>query len=389
MTSSLPEHGTLWDAVIIGSGPAGATAAHQLARSGHSVLLIDRDTFPRSKVCGGCLSGAGVRALRSAGLGGTLDALNAPPLTATRLIYRGREARLRLGDGVAVSRVALDPALASSAVATGATWLQGVAATPLPCTDITAGWREVALQASAGAVATQVRARVVLRATGLGKQDNSPHHPKHRSLVGLGSVVQAAALRLPRGEVVMLCSPYGYLGICTVENDTTHLAAAVEAAWLRNIGGPQKAIAEIGRQGGSGLQGVLETVRWRGTAPLATLPPITTTRRCLTLGDAAGSVAPFTGEGMGNAVQSAIAVAPIAAAIVKATGTAETEQQEQEWRRQLRLLRRSQRTNRTIARVLRTPWALHSAHALLRQAPVLARPVVAGLARPSLGTRPS
>src|SRR5262249_23647918 len=44
-----------WDAVVVGAGPAGALAARELARLGAAVLLVDRATFPRWKVCGCCL----------------------------------------------------------------------------------------------------------------------------------------------------------------------------------------------------------------------------------------------------------------------------------------------------------------------------------------------
>ena len=42
-----------WDAVVIGAGPAGATAARQLARRGARTLLLERQALPRYKVCGG------------------------------------------------------------------------------------------------------------------------------------------------------------------------------------------------------------------------------------------------------------------------------------------------------------------------------------------------
>ncbi|NBS48296.1 MAG: FAD-dependent oxidoreductase, partial [Betaproteobacteria bacterium] len=44
------EYTQAFDAVVVGGGPAGATAAHELAKRGHSVLLLDR--AGRIKPCG-------------------------------------------------------------------------------------------------------------------------------------------------------------------------------------------------------------------------------------------------------------------------------------------------------------------------------------------------
>ncbi len=50
-----------FDALVVGAGPAGSTAAFRLARAGARVLLIDKSRFPRDKPCGGGLT---YRALR-------------------------------------------------------------------------------------------------------------------------------------------------------------------------------------------------------------------------------------------------------------------------------------------------------------------------------------
>ncbi len=55
------------ETAIVGAGPAGAAAAHALARSGHDVLLIDKATFPRDKFCGDGLTTLCLRQLEAMG----------------------------------------------------------------------------------------------------------------------------------------------------------------------------------------------------------------------------------------------------------------------------------------------------------------------------------
>ncbi len=45
-----------WDIIVVGAGPAGATAAYHLSKEGYRVLLLDRASFPRVKPCGGAIS---------------------------------------------------------------------------------------------------------------------------------------------------------------------------------------------------------------------------------------------------------------------------------------------------------------------------------------------
>jgi geranylgeranyl reductase family protein len=56
--------GQLWDAMVVGAGPAGCAAAYDLAAAGKSVLLLDNKDFPRAKACAGGLTSKAVQALR-------------------------------------------------------------------------------------------------------------------------------------------------------------------------------------------------------------------------------------------------------------------------------------------------------------------------------------
>ena len=46
----------VFDAAIVGAGPAGASLAYRLAKKGMRVLLVEKKTIPRYKACGGGLT---------------------------------------------------------------------------------------------------------------------------------------------------------------------------------------------------------------------------------------------------------------------------------------------------------------------------------------------
>ena len=70
-----------FDAAVIGSGPAGATAARLLAQAGWSVALIERAEFPRRKVCGEFISAATMPVLEACGVADAFSAAAGPPVT--------------------------------------------------------------------------------------------------------------------------------------------------------------------------------------------------------------------------------------------------------------------------------------------------------------------
>ncbi len=54
----------IWDAIVVGAGPAGCAAAYDLAAAGREVLLLDKADFPRQKACAGGLTLKTAQALR-------------------------------------------------------------------------------------------------------------------------------------------------------------------------------------------------------------------------------------------------------------------------------------------------------------------------------------
>ena len=66
----------MYDVIIVGGGPAGATAALYANRLGLKAIVLDKAKFPRDKICGDALSGKTVRILRELDLIDGLEKLD-------------------------------------------------------------------------------------------------------------------------------------------------------------------------------------------------------------------------------------------------------------------------------------------------------------------------
>ena len=58
----------MYDAIIVGAGPAGTSAALYANRKGLKTILLDKSTFPRDKICGDAISGKCIRIIRELNL---------------------------------------------------------------------------------------------------------------------------------------------------------------------------------------------------------------------------------------------------------------------------------------------------------------------------------
>ena len=78
-----------YDAIVVGAGVAGSTAAILLAQAGWSVALIEKHEFPRRKVCGEALSAGNLALLDALGIGREFAALAGPPLRRAAIFVGG------------------------------------------------------------------------------------------------------------------------------------------------------------------------------------------------------------------------------------------------------------------------------------------------------------
>jgi len=124
---SAPQH---TDVLVIGGGPAGSAAGYWLARHGHQVTVVERKTFPREKTCGDGLTPRAVYQLGEMGLTEALTPYHR--YHGLRATGMGRALELEWPShpkfpqhGYVVRRRDLDLMVARNAQAAGATLLEG------------------------------------------------------------------------------------------------------------------------------------------------------------------------------------------------------------------------------------------------------------------------
>ncbi len=361
-----------WDTLVVGAGPAGSLAARELARRGLTVLLVDRLSFPRWKVCGCCLNLHAREVLSRAGLGALPEQLGARPLTEILVAARGCRATIPLPGGVAVSREALDRTLIDEAITAGAHFLPGTNAILGSCV---ADRREVSLIQST--VRVTACTKLVLAADGLGGRLLAGHEnfavpAEQDSRIGAGVVVESPPSSFRDGIVYMACGRGGYVGMVLLEDGRLDVAAAFDRDDVRRVGGPGSAASAVLTEVGWSVPD-LSNLPWRGTVALTRRASRLFGERVLVLGDAAGYVEPFTGEGMAWALASALAIAPLALQGVAHWEPAVGARWERVHRR---VVTARQATCRVVARALRHPMLARTAIHILSRMPSLAAPVV-------------
>lgn len=387
-----------WQAVVVGAGPAGTATAWRLATAGIRTLILDRHGFPRTKICGCCLSTRALAELR--GLGSAAMPAAAVPLEAVRLMHRGRCVRVPLPGGRVVSREALDAHLLRRAISAGCHWLPGMQVSALDEPDGTSAVDVRAAGASAGEPRPHVfRAEIVVLASGLvdlarigqGGLSAAPvdRRSDPRSRIGLGAILASSAADLPAGELVMAVGREGYCGIVRLEDGRLDVAAAFDRAALQPD--PARAVARLLDGAAPGTRDDVPALDAVGGAAFRATPPLTrraapvagARRRIYRVGDAGGYVEPFTGEGIGWALVSGRLLAD---ALIVARGLrppADVAERYVAARR--REITSAHARCRAVATGLRRPTAVAAAMAAARALPWAARrvaPLVIGATSP-------
>jgi flavin-dependent dehydrogenase len=371
----------VWDLVVIGAGPAGAIVARGLAQRNRSILVVEAKTFPRNKVCGGCLNARTLELLARAGLGEMPTEVGGVPLTKFQVHVSGRSASITMPAGVSLSRARFDQELLAAAVESGARVLTGATATVAEECD--SNCRRVDVQR--GAEHASLRAACVVCADGLRRSSmrkiaSLRAKVSRRSYVGLGATLTAPQLFadasevVPRGTIVMAVGSMGYVGLARAECDGLSVAAALSPRAIRRAGSAASAIGDILTSAGVPFPLDVPAIDWTGTTPLTSSARRVAAERLFVVGDAAGYVEPFTGEGIAAALESALLVAPLVDRAVDGWSVALAD----EWRATYnRAVRCRQWLCRGLTWFLRLPSIVQPVLPWLLQVPAVVQPILA------------
>ena len=307
------------DLLVVGGGPAGATLGALAADAGLRTVVVERARYPRDKVCGEFLSAEGCRVLERLDVLDDLLAAGASWLGSCRMTHpRGPVLDLALPamgsngrEALGVSRRLLDSVLVARAAAAGATVLQPWEATA-PVID-ERRVRGFHVREIGNGRTREIRAKLVVAADGrrsrLARAFESDLEersaPPSRSWFGLSAHFDPRG-RHPERRIELHLFDGGYAGVGPVEDGTLNLGLIVSVATLRACdGSPDRLLAERLMTNPS-LRETLGAARrcraWKGIGPLRFGPRRATAGGALFVGDAAGTLDPFCGEGMANAL---------------------------------------------------------------------------------------
>lgn len=327
---------TDFDVIVVGGGPAGASAAIHLASGGARVLLAEQKRFPRAKLCGEFITPECLGHFARLGVSCEMEGAGGAPVSET-VFYAGSGRGVRVpsewfGGGGAcalgLSRAAMDDLLLERARACGVEVMEDAAAAGLLLEDGArgeqGGVRGVRLNAGGGE--RSYTSRVALDATGRGRvltrlfERAAPRDTRGRAGGASAGAMRRAPLVAFKAHLEgargarATCEIYfyrgGYGGLSPVEGGLSNLCFIARARDVRRCGSdPERVLREVvlatneraaralaGARARSGwLSVALESFGRRDPVPAEGL---------LAVGDAAAFIDPFTGSGMLMALES-------------------------------------------------------------------------------------
>src|SRR5438045_2147767 len=294
----------IFDVAVVGDGLAGSTCAAFCAVNGLGTLLIEREKFPREKVCGDCLNPECWPILRRLGIDQQVrDSPHSMLASVSFIGLHDRSVEIELTQGedveIAIKRSVFDSLLLDRARQLGAEIRETGTLTSLEKTN--GEWTLTI------ANAFTCRARVLVAADG--RNSTVARLCGLLPSTGKERVALQAHIRLPLNfgsRVVLQLLPGGYSGQAPVSKSELNVCLVGKPKSIRTL------------QGWARKQFSLPpSQQWRTVTPLTRTPVLPARENLFFAGDAARVVEPFTGEGIFYALRGGELAAAAATKIIR------------------------------------------------------------------------
>ncbi len=312
-----------FNAIVIGAGPAGCTAALLLARAGWSVALVEKHSFPRRKVCGECIAASNLPLLAALGIADRLHLEAGAPLRQVALMHGSTQVIADLPAkghkdyvwGRALGRETLDTLLLEQARLEGVHVFQPWAVQQIRGSpgDWLCDMREVASGAD-----RVLKAPIAIDAHGSwGALGVAGSHPRRRHKAGDLFAFKANFRNAaqPRELLTVLALQGGYGGMVTAGGDMTTVACCIRRDqlmhWRTLLPGKRagEVVETVLKDQCTGVRVALQNATrlgpWLGAGPLDTGIHLRPHDSIFRIGNVAGEAHPIIGEGISMALQSA------------------------------------------------------------------------------------
>ncbi len=299
------------DVAVVGAGPAGCAAALALRARGCSVAVLEKGSFPRHKVCGDFLTPGAAALLRELG-GGLVERAGPRPLRGMRITFEGRSVLSdfpRGASGWGLARRGLDAALARRAEEAGArVWYRlrvgGFRRAADGAWLVEGGHPDGARRAWRARLLVEAGGRHGLIARRLDWRRDDPSLVRY----ALWSHMEGVRGLGDRGEMHVLGD--GYVGVAPLDdseraNVTMVLTPRAMARARGDVAGFLRTALSLHPELGPRCRDARLLAPVRGTGPLACRARRLASPGLAVVGDAAGFIDPFTGEGIFVALTSA------------------------------------------------------------------------------------
>jgi len=303
-----------FDVAIIGAGPAGSSAAIQLAAKGYSVALLDKEQFPREKLCGDFLNPVNWPMLRELKVEREILARSYEKVTTFHFTsFSGEEAEVPLPTskdgtvfGLGLRRFDLDYVLLKKAESEGVVDFQ-----ECKLIELKRESQSWLLRFDRAGMIEELQARVLIGADG--RNSWVAHHlgladPAAMQGRSVGFQFRLKCTNRSTGKVEIHVFPGGYAGVVGLDGDTVTLGLAIEKHRLPD-GRPEQSLLKSILPQNPWLKEMLRNgsvSEMRSTYPVYFPPRRAYADGVLLVGDAARVSEPVTGEGIYFALKSGV-----------------------------------------------------------------------------------